>query len=135
MNPLSFVAIGAGATLGAWGRWWLSAQLNPLFPTLPLGTLAANLIGSYVIGLAVALINLDLGLSPQARLFLMTGFCGGLTTFSTFSAETFTLLQRGQFAWGFGEIAIHVSGSLMATALGVLSIRFIAMLATGGNAT
>ncbi|HEX2789999.1 MAG TPA: fluoride efflux transporter CrcB [Steroidobacteraceae bacterium] len=122
-------AVGAGAVAGAWLRWWLSMRLNPIFPTLPIGTLTANLIGGYVIGLAVGVINLDLGLSPQARLFLMTGFCGGLTTFSTFSAETFALLSRGQFAWGIGEIAIHVTGSVLATMLGVLTVGLIRLIA------
>ncbi len=122
MNPAAMLAVGGGAVVGAWLRWWLSMRLNPVFPTLPFGTLTANLIGGYVIGLAVGAINLDLGISPQARLFLMTGFCGGLTTFSTFSAETFALLSRGQVAWGIGEIAIHVAGSLSATALGVFTI-------------
>jgi CrcB protein len=116
------IVVGVGGVAGTWLRWWLGMRLNSIFPTLPFGTLAANLIGGYVIGLAVGAINLDLGLSAQARLFLMTGFCGGLTTFSTFSAETFTLMSRGQIAWGFGEIAIHVTGSLLATTLGVITI-------------
>ena len=103
--------------------------MNLIFPTLPFGTLTANLIGGYVIGLAVGAINLDLGPPPQARLFLMTGFCGGLTTFSTLSAETFALLSRGQLAWGPGEIAIHVSGSLLATALGVFTIGLVRLIA------
>jgi CrcB protein len=135
MNPLGFLAVGAGAVLGAWGRWFLSARLNPIFPTLPFGTLAANLIGGYVIGLAVSAVDLELGLSPQGRLFLMTGFCGGLTTFSTFSAETFALLERGQIVWGFGEIIIHVSGSLLATTLGVFSVRLARLLIAGGGGT
>jgi CrcB protein len=129
VNPAGMFAVGAGAVAGAWLRWWLSMRLNPIFPTLPIGTLTANLIGGYVIGLAVGVINLDLGLSPQARLFLMTGFCGGLTTFSTFSAETFALLSRGQFAWGIGEIAIHVTGSVLATMLGVLTVGLIRLIA------
>jgi len=123
MNASGFLAVGLGGVLGTWLRWWLGLRLNALFPTLPLGTLAANLIGGYIIGLALGLLTLSSGLSPQARLFLMTGFCGGLTTFSTFSAETYTLLARGQLAWGLGEIAIHVCGSLVATALGVLTVQ------------
>lgn len=132
MNPAGLIAVGGGAVAGAWLRWWLGLRLNPIFPTLPIGTLTANLIGGYVIGVAVGAINLDLGLSPQARLFLMTGFCGGLTTFSTFSAETFALLSRGQLAWGIGEIAIHVTGSLLATALGVLTVGLL-RLAMGAH--
>jgi CrcB protein len=129
VNALGMIAVGGGAVTGAWLRWWLSLRLNPIFPTLPFGTLAANLIGGYVIGLALGAINLDLGLSPQARLFLMTGFCGGLTTFSTFSAEIFGLLSRGQLAWGLGEIAIHVIGSLLATTLGVFTIGLARLIA------
>ena len=125
MNLAGLMAVGGGAVAGASLRWWLSLRLNPIFPTLPIGTLTANLIGGYLIGAAVGAINLDLGLSPQARLFLMTGFCGGLTTFSTFSAETFALLSRGQLAWGIGEIAIHVTGSLLATTLGVLTVALV----------
>jgi fluoride exporter len=123
MNLPAVLAVGIGGVLGTWLRWWLGMRLNALFPTLPLGTLAANLIGGYIIGVAVGMLTQNLGLSPQARLFIMTGFCGGLTTFSTFSAETYTLLARGQLAWGLGEIAIHVSGSLIATALGVLTVQ------------
>lgn len=133
MNPLGFAAIGVGATLGAWLRFWLGMRMNAIFPTLPLGTLAANLIGGYVIGVALGAINLELGLSPQARLFLITGFCGGLTTFSTFSAETFTLFARGQLGWGLGAIAIHVSGSLLATTLGVMTIRLLRSFAGGAT--
>lgn len=133
MGLASFVSVGIGATLGAWLRWWLGVRLNGVFPTLPLGTLVANLIGGYIIGLAVGGIAASAGLSPQVRLFLMTGFCGGLTTFSTFSAETVALFARGQIAWGFGEILIHVSGSLAATALGIVSTRLF--FANLGGAT
>ena len=118
-------SVGIGAVVGAWLRWWLGMRLNAVFPTLPLGTLTANLIGGYLIGLAIGGMAAGAGLSPQARLFLMTGFCGGLTTFSTFSAETVTLFARGQLAWGLGEIFIHVAGSLAATTLGILSIRLL----------
>lgn len=123
MNFTGFLVVGIGGGLGTWLRWWLGVRFNALFPTMPLGTLCANLIGGYVIGVALGMVTQNLGLSPQARLFVMTGFCGGLTTFSTFSAETYTLLARGQLGWGLGEIAIHVCGSLAATALGVLTVR------------
>lgn len=125
MNLSALLAVGTGATIGAWLRWWLGLRLNSLFPTMPLGTLAANLIGGYVIGVALGLVAHNMGLSPQARLFLMTGFCGGLTTFSTFSAEVYGLLARGQLGWGLGVVAIHVCGSLVATALGVLTVRLV----------
>ena len=133
MNFAAIMFVGLGGVLGTWLRWWLGLRLNALFPTLPLGTLAANLIGGYIIGVALGLLTQNLGLSPQARLFIMTGFCGGLTTFSTFSAETYTLLARGQLLWGLGEVAIHVCGSLVATALGVLTIQLF-RYSTGGAA-
>jgi len=133
MNFGAIFAVGVGGMLGTWLRWWLGLRLNALFPTLPLGTLAANLIGGYIIGVAVGMLMQNMGLSPQARLFIMTGFCGGLTTFSTFSAETYTLLARGQLLWGLGEVAIHVCGSLVATALGVLTIQLF-RYSTGGAA-
>ena len=128
MNFAAILAVGIGGMLGTWLRWWLGLRLNSLFPTMPLGTLVANLVGGYVIGVALGMITQNLGLSPQARLFLMTGFCGGLTTFSTFSAETYTLLARGQLGWGLGIVATHVCGSLVATALGVLTVRMARVL-------
>lgn len=125
MGTYGLISVGAGAALGAWLRWWLGLRLNAVFPTIPLGTLTANLVGGYVIGVAIGAVNLSAGLSPQARLFLMTGFCGGLTTFSTFSAETVALLTRGQPGWALAEILIHVCGSLAATTLGILSVRLL----------
>jgi CrcB protein len=125
MNASGFLVVGLGGVLGTWLRWWLGVRLNALFPNLPLGTLAANLIGGYIIGVALGMLLQGPSLSHQARLFIMTGFCGGLTTFSTFSAETYLLLSRGQLAWAFGEVAIHVCGSLAATTLGVLSAQLL----------
>jgi len=119
------LAIALGASLGALLRWFLGLQLNALFPTIPPGTWAANLIGGYVIGLAVAFFAANPTLSPEWRLLLVTGFCGGLTTFSTFSAETFSLLQTGRVAWALGAIAVHVVGSLLATAAGVLTYTLL----------
>lgn len=121
----SFLAIGIGATLGAWLRWGLGLLLNPALPELPLGTLAANLVGGYFIGLAVAFFIQQPGLSPEWRLFIITGFLGGLTTFSTFSAETVTLLLRGQYAWGMGIIAAHLGGSLLMTILGIQTFKWL----------
>ncbi|MDP2433980.1 MAG: fluoride efflux transporter CrcB [Pseudomonadota bacterium] len=115
----SFLAIGLGATLGAWLRWGLGLWLNPLFPTLPYGTLAANLLGGYLVGIAIVFFVQHPGLSPEWRLFVITGFLGGLTTFSTFSAEVFTLISRGQLAWALGTASVHLFGSLAFTALGV----------------
>lgn len=121
----SFIAIGIGAACGAWLRWGLGLWLNPLLPQLPIGTLAANLLGGYLIGLSIAFFMQHPGLSPEWRLLIITGFLGGLTTFSTFSAETVTLLLRGQYAWGVGIIAAHLGGSLLMTVLGIQTFRWL----------
>lgn len=115
----SVIAIALGAAIGALLRWFLGLKLNSLYPTLPLGTLAANLIGGYIIGIAIAYFAQMPTLAPEWRLLIVTGFCGGLTTFSTFSAEVVTLLQQGRLTWAIGAIAIHVSGSLLMTILGL----------------
>ncbi len=117
--------ISLGAALGALLRWILGVKLNGLFPTLPPGTLVANLVGGYIIGLAVAYFAQVPGIAPEWRLLIITGFCGGLTTFSTFSVETVTLLQQGRVAWAMGEIAIHVSGSLLMTFVGLVSWHWL----------
>jgi CrcB protein len=119
------LAVGFGAAVGAWMRWALGAWLNPAFPTLPLGTLAANLAGGYLIGIAVAYFGEHAGLPAEVRLFIITGFLGGLTTFSTFSAETVTLLTRAQYAWAFGLISAHLAGSITMTVLGILTIKWL----------
>jgi CrcB protein len=121
----SFLAIGIGAALGAWLRWGLGLLLNPALPELPLGTLTANLVGGYLIGLAVAFFIQQPGLSPEWRLFIITGFLGGLTTFSTFSAETVTLLLRGQYVWSMSIIAAHLGGSLLMTVLGIQTFKWL----------
>lgn len=121
----SILAISLGAALGALLRWQLGARLNSIFPTLPPGTLTANLVGGYIIGLAVAFFAGAPGISPEWRLFIITGFCGGLTTFSTFSAEIMTLLQEGRLAWAMGAIATHVSGSLVMTLAGLATWHLI----------
>jgi CrcB protein len=102
--------------------------LNPAFPTIPLGTLAANLIGGFVIGIMMALAD-PLGLSPTTRLFVTTGFLGALTTFSTFSAETMNLLLREQYAWAGVAALAHLGGSLVMTGAGIFLVR--AILARG----
>lgn len=119
------LAISFGSALGALLRWLLGIQLNSLFPTLPPGTLAANLIGGYIIGVAIAYFAQAPNIAPEWRLLIITGFCGGLTTFSTFSAEVTTLLQQGRLGWAMGSIAIHVSGSLAATLLGLASWQWL----------
>ncbi|HTQ74046.1 MAG TPA: fluoride efflux transporter CrcB [Burkholderiales bacterium] len=123
MNLLGFVAVGAGAAVGAWLRWWLGIVLNPVFPTLPLGTLAANMLGGLIMGFAMALLSHYEALAPEARLFVATGFLGGLTTFSTFSAETVTLLVREQFGWAAIIILAHLQGSILMTLAGVGIMR------------
>ncbi len=119
----SMLAVGIGAALGAWLRWGLGALLNPFLPVLPLGTLAANLLGGYLVGVAVAVFAQHPGLAPEARLFIITGFLGGLTTFSTFSAEAVHLLTRGEYAWAAAHVAAHLSGSLVMTLLGLLTVK------------
>ena len=114
----SVFAISIGAALGALLRWQLGARLNSLLPSLPPGTLTANLIGGYVIGLAVAFFAQAPDIAPEWRLLIVTGFCGGLTTFSTFSAEVTTLLQTNRLPCAMGAISIHVAGSLSATLAG-----------------
>ena len=118
-----FVAVGGGAAVGAWLRWGLGALLNPIFPTLPLGTLAANLAGGLLMGVAMELLSRHAVLTAEVRLLVTTGFLGGLTTFSTFSAEVVTLLIRREFMWGTIAIATHVVGSLAMTIVGLLLIR------------
>lgn len=125
MNVYSVVAVGMGAALGAWLRWWLGVLLNPVFPTLPLGTLSANLAGGWLMGVAMQLPQY-MALSPEARLAIATGFLGGLTTFSTFSAETVTLLLRRQYWWAASAVASHVLGSLAMTLLGVGAAQLLA---------
>ena len=121
----SFIVIAVGASLGAWLRWLLGVKLNALFPTIPPGTVVANMVGGYIIGLAIAFLAASPTLSPEWRLLIITGFCGGLTTFSTFSAETVALIQEGRLLWALGSISLHVLGSLAMTAAGLLSYQMI----------
>ncbi|MEO8443656.1 MAG: fluoride efflux transporter CrcB [Gammaproteobacteria bacterium] len=121
----SVIAICVGASIGALLRWWLGAQLNSLFPAIPPGTLFANLVGAYMVGLAIAFFATFAALSPEWRLLVITGFCGGLTTFSTFSAELTTLLQQGRTLWAFGAAATHVMGSVAMTFAGIGTVALI----------
>lgn len=114
----SILAICLGASLGALLRWVLSMQLNALFPAIPPGTLLSNLIGGYVVGVAIALFATST-LPVEWRLFVITGFCGGLTTFSTFSAELVLLLQQGRAAWAFAAAGVHLIGSVAMTFAGI----------------
>lgn len=122
MNGIGFVAVGAGAALGAWSRWLLGILLNPLFISIPLGTLAANIIGGYLVGVAVGVFHLNSGIPPALKLFAITGFLGGLTTFSTFSAEVVERMLAQQPGWALALGVVHLTGSLLATYLGLLTV-------------
>jgi CrcB protein len=126
MGPQGFAAVGVGAALGAWLRWWLGLRLNAVLPNLPLGTLVANLLGGFLVGAAVAFFQRYPGLPPELRLLAITGFLGGLTTFSTFSAEVVHLIARGEYLWGAGAAALHLCGSLLCTALGMALVSSLA---------
>lgn len=128
MTFYAFIAVGLGAALGAWLRWGLGLWLNATYTELPLGTLSANLIGGFLVGYAVAFFLQHPGLSPEWRLLIITGFLGGLTTFSTFSIETVTLLARGQYLWGATIIFTHLGGSLMMTILGLKTFKWLHQL-------
>jgi CrcB protein len=117
------LAVGGGAAVGAWIRWGLGIALNPVFPTVPLGTLAANLIGGLLMGFAMEIMTRHAVLPAEARLLVTTGFLGGLTTFSTFSAEVVTLMLRREWLWGSLAIGAHVVGSLVLTIIGIVMIR------------
>jgi len=121
----SVVAIVAGASIGASLRWLLGIKLNALFPTIPLGTLAANVLGGYLIGIAIGLFATMGSLAPEWRLFVITGFCGSLTTFSTFSAEVVTLLQQGRPSWALAAVALHVVGAVAMTIAGLATVVWL----------
>jgi CrcB protein len=125
MGFYGFLAVGLGAALGAWLRWWLGVEFNHVLPEVPLGTLAANLIGGYLVGIAVAYFSAYAGLPPEARLFVITGFMGGLTTFSTFSAESVTLIMRAEYLWAAVHVAVHLGGSLIMTVLGIATVNLL----------
>ena len=121
----SIAAVSVGSSLGALLRWWLGARLNAHFPPIPPGTLAANLIGGYVVGVAVAFFATYSAIAPEWRLLVITGFCGGLTTFSTFSAELVTLLQQGRATWALAAAAAHLGGSLLMTLAGIGTVVWV----------
>lgn len=120
-----FIAVGMGAALGAWVRWGMGLWLNPLYPSIPLGTLAVNWVGAYLIGFFIAFFAQHPGLSPEWRLLIITGFMGALTTFSTFSAEVVTLYMRGQVGYAITTAALHLFGSFGMTGLGLLTYKFL----------
>lgn len=126
MNLYGPIAVGAGAVLGAWLRWWLGAALNPVFPTVPLGTLTVNLTGGYLVGVAVALFALHSSWPPEVRLLIITGFLGAFTTFSSFSLQVVELLLRSRYLWALGTACLHVFGSLTMTVLGLATVKLLA---------
>ena len=128
MGFYAFLAVGMGAATGAWLRWWLGMWLNPVFPPLPFGTLAANLLGGFLMGMAMQFMMQHAVLAPELRLAITTGFLGGLTTFSTFSAETVTLLLREEYLWTLAIILVHVVGSVGMTLLGILAMKLLTTL-------
>jgi len=121
----SILAICVGASLGGLLRWWLGLAMNSLFPTIPPGTLAANLVGGYLVGLAIAFFATYTAMAPEWRLLVITGFCGGLTTFSTFSAELVALLQQGRAVWALVAAAAHVAGAVLATFAGIATMAWL----------
>ncbi|RQH00145.1 fluoride efflux transporter CrcB [Paraburkholderia dinghuensis] len=122
---LSILAVGIGGALGSLLRWVLGLRLNTLFPLMPLGTLASNVIAGYVVGVAVAFFARVPNVAPEWRLFVITGLMGGLSTFSTFSAEVVSHLQNGRFGWAAAQIAIHVCASLVMTILGIATVTAV----------
>lgn len=121
----AILAVSSGAALGALMRWGLGLSLNHLFPALPPGTLVANLVGGYLIGVAMAFMGPGSSVPPEWRLFVITGFLGGLTTFSTFSAEVTTALQQGRLAWALATVSTHVLGSLAMTFAGLATATLL----------
>jgi CrcB protein len=125
VNAAAALAVGAGAVLGAWLRWGLGAWLNPVLADLPLGTLAANAVGGLLIGIAIQLFADHPGVPPEMRLFVITGFLGALTTFSTFSAESVALLTRAQWGWAAAHIGSHLFASIALTIAGMYAVRWL----------
>ena len=125
MSFASWFAVGGGAAAGAWLRWGMGALLNPLFPTLPLGTLAANLSAGFMMGVAMELITRNVAMPPEMRLLMTTGFLGGLSTFSTFSGEIVNLLSHREYLWSALAAAAHVFGSVLLTILGIYAVRLM----------
>jgi CrcB protein len=127
----SMILVGAGAAAGAILRWLLGLGLNGLFPAIPPGTLVANLVGGYLAGVAMEALSAPWGMAPELRLLLMTGFLGGLTTFSTFSAEVVRLMQQGRLALAGAEITAHLAGSVILTLLGIATVTTMRRLLQG----
>jgi fluoride exporter len=126
MTVAGFLAVGVGAVLGAWLRWLLGLALNGIVPHLPFGTLVANVAGGFMVGVAVAYFAYAPHVAAEWRLAIVTGFLGALTTFSTFSAESLALIEAGRFGWAAAHSALHLAGSLVATAVGLATFRALA---------
>ena len=124
----AIAAVSVGGSLGALLRWWLGATLNAYFPAIPPGTLAANLLGGYIVGMALAFFATYAAVAPEWRLLVITGFCGGLTTFSTFSAELVTLMQQGRALWALAAAAVHLLGSVVMTFAGIGTVLWLRTL-------
>lgn len=118
-----WLALCAGSLVGATLRWLAQIVLNPMLPTLPLGTLLVNVVGGFSIGIAVAVFQVSQPWSPQWRVFVIPGLLGGLTTFSSFTAESMLLLQEGRPAWAFAHAAAHVVGALVACFVGYALVQ------------
>jgi len=129
MNNWAVISVFGGAGLGALLRWRLGLWLNPVFPTIPLGTVAANLIGGFLIGLFSAYFTRNASLPPEFRLLVITGFLGGLTTFSTFSVEVVTLIGEGELGWAAAAASLHLAGSLFLTAAGIYIVNALVLRA------
>ncbi len=125
MGASGFVAVGVGGALGCWLRWFLGLRLNAQWPVMPLGTLAANLIGGFFVGVAVAFFNRYPGLPPEYRQFIVVGFMGGLTTFSSFSAEVVGMMAKEEYLWALGTAGVHLLGSLVLTAVGMACVKLV----------
>jgi CrcB protein len=129
MNNWAVISVFGGAGLGALLRWRLGLWLNPVFPTIPLGTVASNLVGGLLIGMFSAWFSRNAALPPEFRLLIITGFLGGLTTFSTFSAEVVALIGEGELAWALAAASVHLFGSLLLTAAGIYVVNALALRA------
>jgi CrcB protein len=120
---LSWLAVGAGAAIGAWLRWGLGMWLTNVHAHLQAGTLAANLVGGYAVGIALGFFTANPHISPEWRLFIVTGFLGGLTTFSSFSGESVALLHRGEYGWALAHTLLHLVGSILLCIAGFATWR------------
>ncbi|WP_437613726.1 fluoride efflux transporter CrcB [Erwinia sp. V71] len=121
----SMLAVMIGGALGCALRWIISLRFNALFPNLPPGTLIVNLVGGFIIGVALAYFLKNPHLDPMWKLLIVTGLCGGLTTFSTFSAEIVVLLQSGNYLWAMTSVMTHVIGSLLMTFAGFALVNVL----------